>query len=113
MNWLNGHVLKSCSQQLNIQVQSNNQWCPLGFTLGPIPFYTFVKDIDSGIKCTIRKCVDFTKMSIVLGVIERRDAMQKDFERLENWTSGNLKINKAKCKVLYHHWKKLQYFTDR
>lgn len=48
-----------------------------------------------------------------IGVIERRDAMQKDFERLENWTSGNLKINKAKCKVLYHHWKKLQYFTDR
>lgn len=52
-------------------------------------------------------------MSIVLDVLEGRDAMQKVFERLENWTSGNLKINKAKCKALYHHWKKLHYFTDR
>lgn len=38
-------------------------------------------------------------MSITLDVLERRDAMQKDFERLEKRTSGNLKINKAKCKV--------------
>lgn len=47
-NRLNGPVLKRCSQQLNIQVETNNQWCPLRFILGPTLFNTFIKDIDSG-----------------------------------------------------------------
>lgn len=113
-NRLNGPVLKRCSQQLNIQVETNNQWCPLRFILGPTLFNTFIKDIDSGIKCTIRKCVDITKMRIALDVLEGRDAMQEDFKRLRKWTSGNLKkINKAKCKVLYLHWKKSSILQTR
>lgn len=74
----------------------NNQWCPLSFILGPVLLTPFIKDTDRGIKCTIRKCVVVTKMSIVLDIPEGRDAVQKDFERLEKWTSGNLKkINRA------------------
>lgn len=38
-------------------------------------------------------------MSIALDVLEGRNATQKDFERLEKWASGDVKINKAKCKV--------------
>lgn len=54
-----------------------------------------------------------TKMRIALDVLEGRDAMQKDFEMLEKWTSGNLKKIKAKCKVLYLHWKKLSILQTR
>lgn len=43
--------------------------------------------------------MEITKVSIALDVLEGRDAVQKDFERLEKWTGRNLKISKAKCKV--------------
>ncbi|GAB0203280.1 cAMP-dependent protein kinase inhibitor alpha [Grus japonensis] len=58
--------------------------------------------MDSGIECSLSKFADDTKLCGVVSTLEGRDAIQRDFDRLERWARANcMKINKAKCKVLH------------
>ncbi|GAB0186674.1 hypothetical protein GRJ2_001132700 [Grus japonensis] len=68
-------------------------------------FNFFVDNTDSGIECTDSKFANDTKLCDVVNMLEGRDVIQMDLDRLERWAHANLmKFNKAKCKVLGGEW---------
>ncbi|GAB0176510.1 cAMP-dependent protein kinase inhibitor alpha [Grus japonensis] len=58
--------------------------------------------MDSGIECTLSKFASDTKLCGVVDMLEGRDAIQRDHDRLERWACANhMKFHKAKGKVLH------------
>jgi len=78
---------------------------PQDLVLGPPLFYIFGGDMGSGVECTLSKFADDTKMCGVVNMLEARDVIQRDLERLERWACVKLvKFNKTKFKVLHMVW---------
>ncbi|PKU46767.1 rna-directed dna polymerase from mobile element jockey-like [Limosa lapponica baueri] len=83
---------------------------PQGLVRGPVPFSIFVSDMNGGMECTLSKFANDTKLCGVVNMLEGRDAIQWDLDRLKRWACMNLMtFNKAKCKVLHVGWGNLKH----
>ncbi|GAB0176841.1 triadin [Grus japonensis] len=74
---------------------------PQGLVLGPVLFNIFVGDMDSEIECTLSKFANNTKLCGTVNMLEGRDAIQRDLDRLDRAHENYMKLNNAKCKVLH------------
>ncbi|KAK4818857.1 hypothetical protein QYF61_020076 [Mycteria americana] len=93
--------LDGCTQRLAVN-SSMSRWRQVRngvlqeSILGQVLFSISVGDMDSGTKCGLSNFMDDTKVTGVIDTLERREAIQRDLDRLERWACANLmNFNKA------------------
>ena len=101
-NWLNNRKQRVVLNGKTSSWKDVTSGVPQGSVLGPLLFLIYINDLDNGLKSTVSKFADDTKLCGIANSHSNQLDIQEDLNILEQWSEKWLmKFNPSKCKVMH------------